>query len=115
MTKCKKKIWIEIISNYPITGFSSFWEKEFFFDLRDNKFNSLLKKNKSDNVIVIGIVVVKGLFFLKQISDSTSIKPQQDVKNFGKKKSTRIFFSNKNLELNELNKLNIILESKQLI
>ena len=60
------KIWIEVIANYPINGFSSFWEKEFYFDLRDNKFKSLSKKSAEDKVIILGVVVKKNPFLLKR-------------------------------------------------
>ena len=100
------KIWIEVIANYPINNFSSFWEKEFYFDLRDNKFKSLLGKSLEDKVIVLGVVVKKKSFFIKTISEKQEFRSIKKEANFGYKSTTRIYF--------EDNKINLI-ESKKLV
>ena len=70
-----KNIWIEVISNYPTnSGYSSFWEQSGYFDLRDNKFNHLLKQSLDDDVYVLGVVVSKSKYFKVKINKNTVVK-----------------------------------------
>jgi len=91
-----KNIWIEVISNYPTnSGYSSFWEQSGYFDLRDNKFNHLLKQSLDDDVYVLGVVVSKSKYFKVKINKNTVVKSIQSESNFGYKKTKRFYFENK--------------------
>jgi hypothetical protein len=91
-----KNIWIEVISNYPTnSGYSSFWEQSGYFDLRDNKFNHLLKQSLDDDVYVLGVVVSKSKYFKVKINKNTVVKNIQSESNFGYKKTKRFYFENK--------------------
>ena len=87
--------WIEVIANYPTyKGFSSFWEQEGFFDLRDNKYLQLLEKSKYNQVFVVGVVVSKSSFFILHIDKNLDYTNKVSEKNFGYKKTTKIEFDN---------------------
>lgn len=89
-------IWIEVISNYPTSqGYSSFWEQEGFFDLRDNKFDTLLEKSSEDKVIIIGVVVAKGKFFVQKIDFNVKTEKKYSERNMGYKRTTKIRFKDK--------------------
>ncbi len=92
----EKNIWIEVISNYPTnSGYSSFWEQSGYFDLRDNKFNHLLKQSLDDDVYVLGVVVSKSKYFKVKIGQNTVVENIQSESNFGNKKTKRLYFENK--------------------
>ena len=95
MIKKDKENWIEVIANYPTyKGFSSFWEQEGFFDLRDNKYSQLLEKSDDNLVFVVGVVVSKSSFFILRIDKDLDYTNKVSEKNFGYKKTTKIEFEN---------------------
>ena len=107
----KNNIMIEIIANYPIKDYSSFWEKEFYFDLRDNKMNSLLDRCKTNRVLIIGVVVEKKKIFIMEINFDTSFQQIKSESNFGHKKTSRIHFHDRKIELHPISTLNTIIRN----
>ncbi len=102
---------IEIIANYPIKDYSSFWEKELYFDLRDNKMNSLLDRCKTNRVLIIGVVVEKKQIFIMEINSDTSFQQIRSESNFGFKKTSRIHFHGRKIKLYPISSLNTIIRN----
>ncbi|MDA7541676.1 hypothetical protein N8819_00130 [Gammaproteobacteria bacterium] len=104
--KSNELIYIEVISNYPThKGYSSFWEQDGSFDLRDNKLSNMLLESKNAKVYIIGVVVAKSAFFIMQIDKNIKVNKVSSQKNIGFKKTNQIIFKNKEIQLNPINKL----------
>lgn len=102
----RKKIFIEIIANYPTRrGFSSFWEQNGSFDLRDFKLNNLLRESESGTVFIVGIVVAKSKFFIMEINRSTNVNKINSQRNIGYKQTNEIIFENKKVDLYSLDQI----------
>ena len=104
--KSNELIYLEVISNYPThKGYSSFWEQDGSFDLRDNKLSNMLLESKNAKVYIIGVVVAKSAFFIMQIDKNIKVNKVSSQKNIGFKKTNQIIFKNKEIQLNPINKL----------
>ena len=73
--------------------------------------NSLLDKCKTNKVLIVGVVVEKKQIFVMEIDSYTPYEQIESESNFGFKKTSRIYFCDRKIELYPISSLNTIIRN----